>query len=135
MSITQTFRCFNIFRLQVFIKIQVTYYYLHLLPASAMSVNEVKVDPVTSTWNLGIYIDVDQIMRNHVQQTYVQHSGTLHQLQKIRQLVLQILACSSYFLETRLRRWRTGRPACLSCTSTPGGTECVSIVDLASTSL
>jgi len=40
-----------------------------VLPASALSVNGVIVDPVTSVRDLGIYIDADLSMRTHVQRT------------------------------------------------------------------
>jgi len=40
-----------------------------LLPASALSVDGVMVDPVTSVRDLGIYIDADLSMRTHVQRT------------------------------------------------------------------
>jgi len=41
----------------------------YILPASALSVDGVIVDPMTSVRDLGIYIDADLSMRTHVQRT------------------------------------------------------------------
>ena len=45
----------------------VTYCQRNQLPTSAMSVDSVLVDPVTSIRDLGIFIDTDLLMRSHVQ--------------------------------------------------------------------
>lgn len=59
----------------------------HLLPASALSVDGVMVDPVTSVRDLGIYIDADLSMRTHVQRTVSRCFAALRQLRQIRHLV------------------------------------------------
>lgn len=59
----------------------------HLLPASALSVDGVMVDPVTSVRDLGIYIDADLSMRTHVQRTVSRCFAVLRQLRQIRRLV------------------------------------------------
>lgn len=59
----------------------------HLLPASALSVDGVMVDPVASVRDLGIYIDADLSMRTHVQRTVSRCFAALRQLRQIRQLV------------------------------------------------
>jgi len=41
----------------------------HFLPASALSVDGVMDDPMTSVLDLGLYIDADLSMRTHVQPT------------------------------------------------------------------
>ena len=55
--------------------------------ASALSVDGVMVDLVTSVPDLGIYIDADLGMRTHVQRTVSRCFATLCQLRQIRQLV------------------------------------------------
>jgi hypothetical protein len=60
---------------------------LHLLPASALSVDGVMVDPVTSVRDLGIYIDADLSLRTHVQRTASRCFAVLRQLRQIRRLV------------------------------------------------
>ena len=59
----------------------------HLLPAAALSVDGVMVDPVTSVRDLGIYIDADLSMRTHVQRTVSSCFAILRQLRQIRRLV------------------------------------------------
>ena len=60
---------------------------MHQLTASALSVDGVMVDPVTSVRDLGIYIDADLSMRTHVQRTVSQCFAVLRQLRQIRKLV------------------------------------------------
>jgi len=57
----------------------------HLLPAAALSVDSVMVDPVTSVRDLGIYIDTD--IRTHVQRTVSCCFAVLRQLRQIRRLI------------------------------------------------
>jgi len=59
----------------------------HQLPASALSVDGVMVDPVTSVRDLGIFIDADLVMRTHVQRTVSRCFAVLRQLRQIRHLV------------------------------------------------
>jgi hypothetical protein len=59
----------------------------HLLPASALSVDGVLVDSVTSVRDLGIYIDADLSMRTHVQRTVSWCFAVLRQLRQIRRLI------------------------------------------------
>ena len=54
------------------------------LPASALSVNGVMVDPVTLVCNLGIFIDAELSMRTQVQQTFPQCFAALCQLSPTR---------------------------------------------------
>jgi len=58
----------------------------HLLPASALTVDGVMIDPVTSVRDLGIYIDAD-LMRTHVQRTVSCCFAVLRQLRQIRRLI------------------------------------------------
>jgi len=59
----------------------------NLLPASALSVDGVMVDPVTSVRDLGIYIDANISMWTHVQRTVSCCFAVLHQLRQIRRLI------------------------------------------------
>jgi len=59
----------------------------HLLPTSALSVDGVMVNTVTSVRDLGIYIDADVSMRTHVQRTVSCCFAVLHQLRHIRRLI------------------------------------------------
>ena len=59
----------------------------HQLPTSALSVDGVMVDPVTSVRDLGIFIDADLVMRTHVQRTVSRCFAVLRQLRQIRHLV------------------------------------------------
>lgn len=54
------------------------------LPTSALSVDGVLVDPVTSVRDLGIFIDADLVMRSHVQRTVSRCFAVLRQLRQIR---------------------------------------------------
>jgi Reverse transcriptase (RNA-dependent DNA polymerase) len=58
-----------------------------LLPAYALSVDGVMVDPVTSVRDRGIYFDADLSMRTRIQRSISQCFAALRQLQQIRQLV------------------------------------------------
>ena len=58
----------------------------HLLLASALSVDGVMVNPVTSVRDLGIYIYADLSMRTHVQRTISWYFATLRQVRHIRRL-------------------------------------------------
>jgi len=59
----------------------------HQLPTSALLVDGVMVDPVTSVRDLGIFIDADLVMRTHVQRTVSRCFYVLRQLRQIRHLV------------------------------------------------
>ena len=70
----------------------------HQLPTSALLVDGVTVDHVTSIRDLGIFIDADLVMKAHVQRTVSRCFAVLRQLRQIRQLVpptaLKILVLS-----------------------------------------
>jgi hypothetical protein len=57
------------------------------LPTSALLIDGVTVDPVTSVRDLGIFIDADLVMKTHVQRTVSRCFAVLRQLRQIRHLV------------------------------------------------
>ena len=59
----------------------------HQLPTSALLIDGVTVDPVTSIRDLGIFIDADPMMEAHVQQPVSRCFTVLRQLRQICQFV------------------------------------------------
>jgi len=79
----------------------------HLQPASALSVDGVMVDPVTSVRDLDIYIDTDLSIRTHVQQTM---SCCFAVLRQLRQIFIPIKFCMGLHHVTWVRS-----SVCLIC--------------------
>ena len=67
-------------------------------PASVLSVDGVKADPVTSVRDLGIYIDADLSMRTHVQRTF---RGVLPHLASCNRFD----RCTNSYRQPRSRHW------------------------------
>jgi len=56
----------------------------HIMPASALSVDGVMVEPVTTVRHHGIYVDADPSMRTHIQRMVAWCFAVLRQLRQIR---------------------------------------------------
>jgi len=94
----------------------------HILPASALSVNSVMVDPVTSVRYLGIYIDADLSMRTRTANRVVVFRRTLPAVTDSPAITASHISDtggSFSSVVTGLWQRHTGRPTCLPCTPTP----------------